>query len=47
MIPFAALMDLVASGEADNGPLLVLALWLAQLRPELRADLPPGPVSGG
>lgn len=47
VIPFAALMDLVASGEADNGPLLVLALWLAQMRPALRADLTAGPGSGG
>lgn len=37
VIDFAALMALVRTGEADNGPLLVSALWLAAERPGLRA----------
>lgn len=36
VIPFARLMDLVAAGEAENGPLLVSALWLAANRDRLR-----------
>jgi len=38
LISFDDLMALVDTGEADNGPLLVLALWLARLRPGLRAE---------
>lgn len=38
LISFDDLMTLVETGEADNGPLLVLALWLARLRPALRAE---------
>jgi nudix-type nucleoside diphosphatase (YffH/AdpP family) len=37
VIGFDRLMGLVRSGEADNGPLLVTALWLAGERPRLRA----------
>ncbi len=36
VIAFDRLMDLVATGEACNGPLLLSALWLAQLRERLR-----------
>lgn len=36
LISFDDLMALVESGEADNGPLLVLAFWLARQRPQLR-----------
>ncbi len=41
ILPFDAMMDLVASGEIANGPLLVTALWLQRERPALRqaADL--------
>lgn len=35
-IPFAQMMDLIDSGEIENGPLIVIALWLARLREELR-----------
>lgn len=35
-IPFARMMDLIDSGEIETGPLIVLALWLARLREELR-----------
>lgn len=35
VVPFARLMELVASGEAENGPLLVSALWLAANRARL------------
>ncbi len=38
VISYGALMALVDSGEADNGPLLVLALWLSRLRADLRAE---------
>jgi nudix-type nucleoside diphosphatase (YffH/AdpP family) len=37
LIPFAQLMDLIASGEVNNGPLIVLAYWLAHQRDKLRA----------
>lgn len=37
VIPFDRLMALVASGEVDNAPLLILALWLQSERPRLRA----------
>ena len=36
-VPFTALMQAVADGEADNGPLLVSAMWLAANRDRLRA----------
>ncbi len=36
ILSFEALMDLVASGEADNGPLLLSAMWLSQNRDRLR-----------
>ncbi|WP_444452660.1 NUDIX domain-containing protein [Rhodobacter capsulatus] len=35
-IPFAQMMELIDSGEIENGPLIVIALWLARLREELR-----------
>ncbi|MDV7270695.1 NUDIX domain-containing protein [Thioclava sp. A2] len=38
LVPFAQLMAMVESGEARNGPLCVLALWLERLRPKLRAE---------
>lgn len=34
---FAQLEELLASGELLNGPAVLLTLWLARLRPELRA----------
>ncbi|SOC13182.1 nudix-type nucleoside diphosphatase (YffH/AdpP family) [Rhodobacter sp. JA431] len=37
-ISFADLMALIESGEVENGPLLVLALWLERMREPLRAD---------
>lgn len=37
LLSFDELMALLDSGEADNGPLVVLALWLARHRPVLRA----------
>ncbi len=37
ILPFDALMQAVRTGEADNGPLLISALWLARERPRLRA----------
>ena len=36
VIPFDRLMALVASGEAENGPLLISAQWLALNRARLR-----------
>ncbi|MFC3061276.1 gamma-glutamylcyclotransferase [Paenirhodobacter populi] len=50
LIPFARLMEMIERGEADNGPLLVLALWLERLRPGLRAEVglhAPGSRDGG
>lgn len=38
VIPFSRLMELVASGEADNAPLIALALWLDRNRAALRAE---------
>jgi nudix-type nucleoside diphosphatase (YffH/AdpP family) len=38
VISFARLMDLVASGEAENGPLLLSAFWLAANRGRLRRE---------
>lgn len=37
LINFDRLMDLVASGEINNGPLLLTAMWLQRERPRLRA----------
>ena len=36
VVPFEGLMDLVATGEAENGPLLLSAYWLAAQRDRLR-----------
>lgn len=38
VIGYADLQALVASGEAENGPLLISALWLAAHRDRLRAE---------
>lgn len=38
LISFPELMALIDSGEVENGPLLVLALWLARERDRLRAQ---------
>ena len=38
IIPFARLMELVSSGEANCGPLVLLALWLGQNRPRLHGQ---------
>lgn len=38
---FAQMMALIASGEIENGPLIVLALWLQGLRAGLRAEADP------
>jgi len=45
VLPFARLMELIASGEVVNGPLVLTAYWLAQHRPELRARRA-GPMRG-
>ena len=37
LIPFAHMMDLVATGEIANAPLILTALWLQRERPRLRA----------
>lgn len=37
IVPFARLMELVASGEVTNAPLLLCAYWLAAHRERLRA----------
>src|SRR5690606_6735551 len=39
VVGFARLMELVESGEINNGPLIVLALWLAARRDRLRAEV--------
>ncbi len=36
LIPFDQLMDLLASGEIQNAPLVLKALWLQRERPRLR-----------
>lgn len=36
LVTFGELMHLIETGEAENGPLIVLALWLAQKRDGLR-----------
>ena len=38
LVSFDRLMELVETGEAENGPLLVIALWLARQRDRLRAQ---------
>lgn len=40
VIPFVHLMDLVASGEVANAPLILTALWLDRERPRLRCVMP-------
>ncbi|MFT4149659.1 MAG: NUDIX domain-containing protein [Paracoccaceae bacterium] len=37
LVPFARMMDLIASGEIANAPLILTALWLQRERPRLRA----------
>ncbi|WP_062763539.1 hypothetical protein [Falsirhodobacter sp. alg1] len=37
LIPFDRMMDLVATGEIQNAPLLITALWLQRERARLRA----------
>ncbi|MEM7470103.1 MAG: gamma-glutamylcyclotransferase [Pseudomonadota bacterium] len=37
VVPFARLMEAVEGGEAENGPLLISAYWLAAHRDRLRA----------
>ena len=44
IIPFARLLELVETGEVDNAPLLILALWLAPRRTTLSAR--PGAIPG-
>ena len=39
LIPFDRMMDLVASGEIANSPLILTALWLQRERARLRAGL--------
>ena len=43
LVSFAELMHLIDTAEVENGPLIVLALWLAQHRDRLRAD--PRPIA--
>ncbi len=38
LLPFDQLMELVATGEVQNGPLVLSAYWLALHRPRLRAE---------
>jgi nudix-type nucleoside diphosphatase (YffH/AdpP family) len=38
IVPFERLMEAVRSGEAENAPLLISALWLAANRDRLRAN---------
>lgn len=38
VLPFARLMEMVATGEVNTGPLIVLAYWLDRNRARLRAD---------
>ncbi len=40
IVPFSALMEAVRSGEAENGPLLISALWLERERDRLRRECP-------
>lgn len=46
LISFDGLMSLIETGEAENAPLVVLALWLARLRPGLRAEAEGAPGTG-
>jgi nudix-type nucleoside diphosphatase (YffH/AdpP family) len=41
LIGFEALMRLIGSGEIDNAPLMLIALWLERLRPDLRSQAQP------
>lgn len=43
LLPFEQAMQMVASGEIENGPLLVTLLWLARERARLRAEAETGP----
>lgn len=36
VIPYARAMDLLRSGEADNGPLIMCLMWLSMERDRLR-----------
>jgi hypothetical protein len=36
LIGFERLMDLIATGEVQNAPLILTALWLQRERPRLR-----------
>ncbi len=47
VIPFERLAALVSSGEVNNAPLIVLALWLDQRRAELRSAARTGSGCGG
>lgn len=38
VIPFAQMMALIESGEIENGPLILIALWLERMRAGLRAE---------
>ncbi|MDH2325466.1 NUDIX domain-containing protein [Cereibacter sp. SYSU M97828] len=38
LVPFDGMMDLVASGEIQNSPLIVTALWLQRERARIRAS---------
>lgn len=40
LLPFDRMMDLVASGEIANAPLILTALWLQRERPRLRKATP-------
>jgi len=42
LVPFARLMEMVDSGEANAGPLVILAYWLARNRDRLRAGAATG-----
>lgn len=39
LISFDRMMDLAATGELTNGPMLLTALWLQRERPRLRAEV--------
>lgn len=39
VLPFSRLMDLIASGEVANAPLILTAFWLDRERPRLRAGV--------
>jgi nudix-type nucleoside diphosphatase (YffH/AdpP family) len=46
VISFGRLLDLVASGEINNAPLVILAYWLDRNRPGLRAAAGIGTAAG-